>query len=288
MKLAYYPGCSAKSLAREYDQSVRFVAGKLGLELVELSEANCCGTIELLRSDHELWLALNGRILTIASSKRLPLVTVCNGCLLNLRKAATELGRGGGAAERVRRLLKELGAEYSAPSEVTHLAYYIVKSVGLKRVSQAVVRRLEGLRVACFPGCQMLRPSRLLRIDDPEKPRLLNAIAEALGASPVEFGEAVKCCGGPVILEDKEAAHRRAREVLRSAREAGADCVVVACPLCHLTLEVSQLGMPSGGKMPILYFTQLMGLALGGGARELGLHRHLVPVEPLLRKIRAV
>lgn len=285
----YFPGCSAKSLAREYDESAKLIASKLGIELLELNEANCCGAIELPKVNDELWLALNARILSLASSRNLPLVTICNGCLLNLKKARRVIEAGNLNVKKIFNALSKIGLRYSSPKRITHLLEVIVKDVGLERLKSYVKRALDNLKIATFPGCQLLRPSNILSLDNPESPHLLDDLVKTLGAKALEYNEKNKCCGGPILLEDERITLSRVRLVIESAVNAGADCIVVACPLCHLTLDAGQL-MASHMfnlklNLPILYFTQLIGLALGEDPAKLGLNKHIISTRRIIEAI---
>ncbi len=279
MKVAYYPGCVAKGGAPELYRSVRQILGPLSVEAVELFDAACTGAGVLTERNPLLADALNGRTFAMAEKKGLPVMTICSTCTgtmlaCNARLQQPEY-RG-----RVNELLAPEGYSYGGGTVIKHLLWILVEDVGLDAVARQVRRPLEGLRVAPFYGCYLVRPSSLVSEEHPERDLYLERVIETLGGTPVDYDSARKCCGFPLITMNRQAGLRLTGSGIQDAKDHGADIMVTPCPLCHLNLDGQQeeaaqvLGVPLG--VPILHLPQLIGLAFGVPPRELGLSHHLV------------
>ena len=288
MKYVYYPGCTSLKMARNYDISARYVMDKLGLKYVEPREWTCCGTIESAKINRLLWLSLNAKIISEASSLGGIIFTICNGCLLNLRMARSILKEVGGDRDRVIKLLEEAGIKYGEPREITHLLDVIVNIIGLRNLSKIVRRRLNGEYIAPFPGCLLIRPRSIMDIDDPDNPIILDKVIELVGGKPVEYDYKTQCCGGPVYLKDINIARDKVSKIIHSIRRVGGEAILTACPLCHITLETIQVIYSFQDKIPVIYFTQLLGYAFGGGVKELGLDYNLTPINNFIKKFREI
>jgi succinate dehydrogenase / fumarate reductase cytochrome b subunit len=292
-RYAYYPGCLASLSQKELDTSTRAVCAKLGIELVELESMTCCGAGDIHEAKPDYYLHLNARILGQAEALGIPtILTICNVCTLNLRQANKKLQQDGDELERVNRNLAEVGAAtYSGGVDVRHLLWEVSEGDGYERYKDLAVRSLEGLTVAPFYGCQILRPSKLLGFEDPDRPWSLEAIIEACGGEPVDYPAKIKCCGFPIIQAREEVALGELIQPIEQSIEAGADVMVTPCPLCHLSLDAWQQKLEaSTGKryqMPILHLSQLIGVAAGLEESELQFKRHVVPVTPVLEKVEA-
>ena len=195
MKFAYYPGCSAKSTCPELDISMKAVAKKLGLELAELDMAACTGARELRDSNEELFLTLNARTLALAEKLERNVITVCATCLLNLVEVNDRLRRDAELRAKINRNLAEVGLQYRGESEVTHLLWVLLRDIGAETLAKRIVRPLQGLRVAPFYGCHILRPKDVLGFDDPDSPTSLDTLIRLLGAEPVTYDGKKRCCG---------------------------------------------------------------------------------------------
>ncbi|MBA3364959.1 MAG: CoB--CoM heterodisulfide reductase iron-sulfur subunit B family protein [Actinobacteria bacterium] len=290
-RVAYYKGCLASLSAKELDTSTIALARKLGLELEALESVTCCGAGDIHEAEPDYYLHLNARILSYAEATGSDtLMTVCNVCTLNLRQANWQLQKDEELLERVNRNLETVGVPaYSGSVEVKHLLWLIAEGEGYERLKQAAHKGLKGLRVAPFYGCQILRPSKLLGFEDPDRPWSLEAIIEACGGEPVDYPAKIKCCGFPIIQAREETALGELIQPIEQAQEAGADAMVTPCPLCHLSLDAWQSKLKAAtGKdfsMPILHLSQLIGVAAGLEASELKFKRHVVSVEPMLEKL---
>ena len=292
-RVAYYKGCLASLSAKELDSSTQALAPKVGLELVELESVTCCGAGDIHEAEPDYYLHLNSRILAYAEATGSDtLLTVCNVCTLNLRQANWQLKNDDALRERVNANLERVGVPpYSGNVEVRHLLWEIAEGEGYELLKQSAHKGLKGLRVAPFYGGQILRPSKILGFEDPDRPWSLERIIEACGGEAVDYPAKVKCCGFPIIQAREETALGELIQPIEQAKEAGADALVTPCPLCHLSLDAwqSKLKAATGKdfKMPILHLSQLVGVAAGLEDSELKFRRHVVSVKPVLEKLEA-
>jgi succinate dehydrogenase / fumarate reductase cytochrome b subunit len=290
-RVAYYKGCLASLSAKELDSSTQALAPKVGLELVELETVTCCGAGDIHEAEPDYYLHLNARILAYAEAAGCDeLLTVCNVCTLNLRQANWQLKNDDGLRERVSNNLERVGVPpYSGNVEVRHLLWEIAEGEGYELLKQSAHKGLKGLKIAPFYGCQILRPSKLLGFEDPDRPWSLERIIEACGGTAIDYPAKIKCCGFPIIQAREETALGELIQPIEQAKEAGADAIVTPCPLCHLSLDAWQSKLKeSTGKdfaMPILHLSQLVGVAAGLEEAELKFKRHVVPVTPVLEKL---
>jgi succinate dehydrogenase / fumarate reductase cytochrome b subunit len=290
-RVAYYKGCLASLSAKELDISTKALAPKVGLDLVELEAVTCCGAGDIHEAEPDYYLHLNARILAYAEASGCDmLLTVCNVCTLNLRQANWELKNDEALRTRVSTNLQRVGAPpYSGGVEVRHLLWEIAEGEGYELLKQTAHRGLKGLKIAPFYGCQILRPSKLLGVDDPDRPSTLERIIEACGGEAIDYPAKIKCCGFPIIQAREETALGELIQPIEQATEAGADAMVTPCPLCHLSLDAwqSKLKATTGKdfRMPILHLSQLVGVAAGFRESELRFKRHVVSVDPVVEKL---
>jgi succinate dehydrogenase cytochrome b subunit len=288
--LAYYKGCLASLSAKELDISTRALAPKVGYELVELESVTCCGAGDIHEAEPDYYLHLNARILAYAEETGCDtLMTVCNVCTLNLRQANHQLQNDTALRERVNDNLVAVGApRYDGTVDVLHFLW-LVAGESFDALAKVAHKGLRGLKIAPFYGCQILRPSKLLGFDDPDRPDSLERIITACGGDPVDYPAKVKCCGFPIIQAREDTALAELIQPIEQAMEAGADAIVTPCPLCHLSLDAwqSKLRKQTGKdfKMPILHLSQLIGVAAGLEDSELKFRRHVVSVQPVLEKL---
>jgi succinate dehydrogenase / fumarate reductase cytochrome b subunit len=293
MRVAYYKGCLASLSAKELDTSTQALAPKLGLELEELEAVTCCGAGDIHEAEPDYYLHLNARILAYAEATGSDtLMTICNVCTLNLRQANLALQNDEALLVRVSENLEKVGAPpYAGGGEVKHLLWLIAEGDGYEKLKSVAHKGLKGLKVAPFYGCQILRPSKLLGFDDPDRPHSLEAIIQACGGEPIDYPAKVKCCGFPIIQAREETALGELIQPIQQSLEAGADAIVTPCPLCHLSLDAWQqkLEAQTGERlgMPILHLSQLVGVAAGLADSELAFKRHVVSVDPVLAKLEA-
>jgi len=291
MRVAYYKGCLASLSAKELDSSTQALSPQLGIELAELESVTCCGAGDIHEADPDYYLHLNARILAYAEAEGVDtLMTICNVCTLNLRQANHMLQNDEALLARVSENLERVGAPpYSGGVEVKHFLWLIAQGDGYDRLKEVAHKGLKGLKVAPFYGCQILRPSKLLGFEDPDRPWSLEAIIEACGGEPIDYPAKIKCCGFPIIQAREEVALAELIQPIEQAKQAGADAMVTPCPLCHLSLDAWQLKLKEQtGKdfqMPVLHLSQLIGVAAGLDDSELRFKRHVVTVKPVTDKL---
>jgi len=280
---SYYPGCSTRSANRAYDISTRSVAETLGIELEELDDWNCCGATAYVAIHEKRSFVLSARNLALAEKTGKDLVAICNGCYLALRKASKYISDDPKLRGDVTKALAAGDMSYEGTVGVKHFLDVVVNDVGEQAVRQCVTRPMEGLKVAAYYGCQIGRPFG--EIDDPEDPRMMDDLIGWLGGEAVRFPLKAKCCGGLMMTTQEDIGRKLTGKILKNARDGGADCIITACPLCQMNLEGYQktvgeaMGMDCS--IPVLYFTQLMGVAFGIKPRKLALKDSLTPVEAL-------
>ena len=290
-KVAYYKGCLASLSAKELDTSTQALVPKLGIELEELESVTCCGAGDIHEAEPDYYLHLNARILAYAEATGCDtLMTVCNVCTLNLRQANFQLQNDEALRVRVSDNLERVGAPpYSGGVEVKHLLWLIAEGEGYEKLRAVAHKGLKGLKVAPFYGCQILRPSKLLGFEDPDRPSSLEAIIEACGGEAIDYPAKIKCCGFPIIQAREDVALGELIQPIEQSIEAGADVMVTPCPLCHLSLDAWQqkLAKQTGKTfdLPILHLSQLVGVAAGLAESELKFKRHVVPVTPVVEKL---
>ncbi len=283
MKYAYFPGCSLKGLGRAYEESLLPVMRHLGVELVELDDWNCCGATAYMSVDETKACILAARNLAIAErSGREDLLTPCSACYLGLNKAKHFLADSPSVRETVQHALREANMTCTGRTRVRHPLDILVHDVGLDVVKEKVVRPLQGLKVAPYYGCQVVRPYSTF--DDAWNPTTMDRLLVTLGAEIVHYPLKTKCCGGSLTGTVPEAGQRLTYILLKEAVRRGADVIATVCPLCQFNLDAyhDQIERRWGAvRIATVYFTQLMGLAFGLPAKQLGLHRNFVPMKPL-------
>lgn len=287
MKYSYYPGCTLHSSTKEYDLSTKEVCKKLNIELVELPEWSCCGALGAFSYDYLLSVALPARNLALVEKQNLTLAAPCNACFHNLAKANKLLKDNDELKTKVNDIMD---SPYGGNAQVRHLLDIIVNDVGLEAVSKNITKPLKDLKVAPYYGCLLVRPAEIAKFDDPEDPQSLDNLMRSLGAQVVPFHMKVKCCGASLIVGEEELALMLTRKILEAARDAGANCVAVTCPLCQTNLDTYQTEIEKRYNikigLPVLYFTQIMGLAFGIEARKLGLNRNMVPAKKIMDMLK--
>jgi succinate dehydrogenase / fumarate reductase cytochrome b subunit len=292
MRVAYWPGCVSRGFTPELHGSMALVAGRLGIELVELDRANCCGAGVIAEHNQELADSLNARTFAMAQKTGLSMMNICSTCQGAQSECQERLDADTGYRGHINEVLAAEGLQYERGISNKNFLWLLVEDYGLDRLRQLVARPLAGLRIGPFYGCYILRPTSRLGYDEhPERGSYLEQLIEALGATPVEYEGARKCCGFPVITMNRETSLRQAGRHLGDAIDAGADALVSPCPLCHLNLDLQQ---PDAAKivgrdlgLAVLHLPQLVGLALGFAPRELGMNKHVVRAERVERKLAA-
>jgi heterodisulfide reductase subunit B len=284
---AYYPGCSLETMAASYHLSAVETANKLGIQLKEVEDWNCCGATPYSHIDELLAKVLCARNLAIAEKDKLDLVAPCSGCYRNMYFANEALKRDADLLEHMNFAMEEDNLHYSGTIGVYHLMHVFVDHVGLEGIRKQVTHPLKDLRVAPYYGCHLVRPRKEKQsLEDVGDPRLFENLISALGAVPVHYPQRLRCCGGSLIATNRKAALGMLRDLLQSAAAVEADVIATACPLCQINLELYQgeVNREYGTELaiPVMYFTQLMGLAMGLGPKSLGIGKEMVPPTKVL------
>jgi len=283
MKYSYFPGCSLKGLGRSYEESLLPVMRHLGVELTELDDWNCCGATAYMSVDEGKAAVLAARNLAIAE-KAGPedLLTPCSACYLVLNKTQHNIADYPQINATVQRALRSAHLAYNGSVKVRHPLDMLVHDVGLDVIKEKVVCPLKGLKVAPYYGCQIVRP--YATFDDAWNPTTMDRLLATLGAEVVPYPLKTKCCGGSLTGTVPEAGLRLTYILLKEAVRRGADVIATTCPLCQFNLDAyhDQINRRWGpARIPTVYFTQLMGLAFGISAEQLGLKRNFIPMKPL-------
>ncbi len=293
MKYTYYPGCSLERNASAYHDSTMAVGGPLGMEFQEVDDWNCCGAIEFIAVDKMQAYALTARNLALAE-EQMPagqtMVAPCSACFLNLSKCDSYLTEDAALADKVNTALAAGGMRYTPGAVRTqHLLEAMVQDVGYEGVEEQVKRPLYGLKVAPYYGCLIVRPGFLEKFDDHEYPQSLDKLMRVLGADVVDFPMKAHCCGGHMTQISEEVALSLIYRLLKSAADYGADVIATICPMCQLNLDAYQESVNkaygTNFNIPVLYFTQLMGLAFDMNPANLGFGKEFIDAAPALAKI---
>ena len=289
-EVAYYPGCALEGTGNGYDVSTRAIASELGLKLRDVKDWNCCGAMEVKNIDPKIQTYLSSRVLSQAVNKNRNKVVMapCNGCYHNLKKAEYDLAHDAHSREVVGKLSQKAGhATYEAgQAETIHALDWIKDTIGEEGLRQRTKGRLAGLKVANYYGCMYVRPRHIFPEKDKgpgsestSKPHFMDDLLAAAGAENVEFPLKTACCGGAHTLSDSDTSTKLVLNILQAAEASGAEVIATECPTCHTGLEMHQIRAEKrfGKKtsVRIVYFTQLLGLALGLKPRKLGMHQNI-------------
>ena len=311
MKYAFFPGCSLETTAWDFAQSARAVCAALGIELEDIPDWVCCGSTPAHSSNASLAVALPVLNLQKAQALGRPVMTACASCYARLRSANHKVRNEPDQRQRAERIT---GQPYDGSVDVRHVVDVLVNDYGVAQIRPRIKRPLAGLRVACYYGCLLSRPPEIVAFDDPEHPTAMDDLVAATGAEPVQWPYKTECCGASLSMTESSVVGRLGYKLISMARQAGAHCLAVACPLCQVNLDLRQAdaaryaaGVAAVGTRhaprdagphaereeyvgidgqlpptPVLYITQLLGLALGLPTGELGLKALSVSADPLL------
>ncbi|MGB3903560.1 MAG: heterodisulfide reductase-related iron-sulfur binding cluster [Anaerolineae bacterium] len=283
-QMAYYPGCSLHSTAAELNASIRSVFRELGVDLVEPKGWVCCGSTPAHATDHFLATRMAMRNLTLIERRGFEEVMVaCLGCFSRFKWALHDVAN---EPELKQRVDEELGYEYQDNLNVRYVVDVLADNVGLPAIAQRVRKPLEGLRVVCYYGCVYTRPPKVTQAQHIEYPMTLDHIVESVGVESLDWSYKTECCGATLSMTETDLALHLTRKILDNARAVGAEAVVVSCPLCHMNLDARQRQLELDYSMPILYITQLIGLAFGLPNKELALDKNIVSPHSLLQEKR--
>jgi len=285
MKYVYFPGCVTPQKENAYELSMRKVAEKFGIQLLDLEGANCCGFF-MEPIDHLSATLLAARNLSLAEEKKCDLLTLCPACFGHLTKVKKELTEDQELRKTVNEALAEINKKFEGFLEVKHFIKVLLVDVGITKIKRTITKPLTRLKVVPHYGCHILKPSDELKLDNPENPTLLDSLIKATGVTFLDYMEKRLCCGAPIIGVNEKLSLRIMREKLRSVQKVKADAIITVCPFCHLHFDLNQFTVQEEYSeeynIPILHYTQLLGLAQGLSPEELGLYENRVPTDIIL------
>ena len=286
MNVPYFPGCTLSTTATGFDKAVRESAAILGVQLRELATWNCCGATFPLLADNVLDLVGPARVLVSARQEGTRVVTACSTCYNVLRRTNWVIRNDEEKREKLNLFVE---SDYRGDLEVWDLMHLLRDEVGMEAIGQKVTRPLAGMKVAAYYGCMVLRPPAEVAYEaNPERPRVLDDLLLVLGAEPVEYPHRGECCGAYLAVKSAEVTARMVHTILHATQKAGAEAVITNCPLCQFNLDAQQerLRVAEAGfrPVPVFYFAQLLGLALGRSVETYDLHKHRVDPRPLLER----
>jgi len=286
---ALFLGCTIPARQPNYELSARKALNKLGIELVDLADMTCCAPPPIQSINLETSLSIAAYNICLAEEADLNMITLCTGCFESLAMANTMLKENEELKGKVNEILSNTGKEFTGSKEVKHYLQVLMKDVGVEQIRRNISKTLSNLKVASFSGCHLLRPSELLRFDDPERPHIFDELIEALGANSVEYRNKLKCCGGLLRGYSDDLALNIAKEKLVNTSKAGADCISTLCPFCFIALDLGQLQIKSKFQeeynMPVLHYAELLSLALGIDPKELALETHKIKADKIIDKL---
>ena len=284
-KYAPFFGCMMTTKYPWFEAVVRRTLERVGLELVDVEGFTCCpDPIYFQARDKLQWYTVAARNLTLAEEKGHDVITTCSGCTATLSEVNLALKEDPALKDRINERLSRVGREFKGTIDVRHAVTVVRDDFGLDRVTETVVRPLEGLKVAIHYGCHLLKPSRVMRVDDPDRPTILDRLIRAIGAEPLHHPRTLLCCGRACI--DDDIPDRMVGDILDAVKDSGADCMGLICPSCFDEFDLGQIVLGRKLKktfnVPIIYYFQLLGLAQGMNLQEVGLHRHKVKFDNIL------
>jgi heterodisulfide reductase subunit B len=287
MKYAYYPGCSAHSTARDMHESAVAVAGALGIDLIEPAGWTCCGATAAHQTDPVLAASLPAANLLKVKDMGLDMVANCAACYNRMKVANHEVSTD----PAMRKLVSDaVGRDYDGSVKVRHIVEVLLEDIGLDVIKSALKSSLNGLQVACYYGCLLVRPHEVTNFDDPENPTSLDRLVTAMGGVSLDWPHKVECCGGGLSMSRTDIVVSLTDSIVGMAKAAGARCIAVSCPMCQINLDMRQqdIEKKTGTRhdMPVLYITQLLGLCLGILPDELGLDKLMVSPASVIEKIK--
>lgn len=277
MKLAYYPGCSLEGSGIEYGMSMERTAEILGIELIELDDWNCCGATSGHNTDKLLSLALPARNLAIAEEMGLPMLAPCAACYNRHRTTEHTVKHD----EKMRETIaKVIDKDIQGTTETLSILDVLANHIGVDKIAEKVTNPLLGMKAVCYYGCLLVRPVEHTGFDDPEDPQTMDVVLKALGAEALDWAHKTECCGASLVTSRPDVGNNMLYQILRNAKEAGAECIVTACPLCGMNLDMRQAAVEKEFNtkfdLPVYYITELLALAAGKSRKEVGIDRHFV------------
>ena len=288
LKYLMFLGCAIPYRVAAFEISARRILAKLGVELVEMPEFNCCG-LPLDPVSHEMMLILASKNLALAEQKGLDIITLCPGCAGTLKKVNKMLKEDADLREEINRHLKGADLQFKGTQNAKHLMQVLVEDVGLETIKNSVVKPLTMLKVAEHNGCHILRPKGFIGFDDPENPKTLRTLIETTGATVLDYMDQTECCGAPSVGVSDKVALQLARDKLTHVKAVDAEAMITICPFCHIMYDTNELRIEKMFNetygIPVLHYPQLLGLAMGMKPEELAFSELRVDVSKLLSKV---
>lgn len=279
MKYAYYPGCSLRHSSKEYDMSARSLCNQLDIELVEIPQWTCCGSTPAHSTNDTLARSLAIKNLIWPEQQQLPLVTPCAACFSRLKLANMEVQHN---KDSLTKINQTINSSYQGTTNIRHLLEIIPRNEEIKK---KVKRTLNGIKVVCYYGCLLNRPKGISDEKDFDNPVAMDELMALAGAEVLDWGYKTECCGASFALTHTDIVLKLCGDILHEAKNIGADCIVTACPMCQTNLDMRQEDLKMKNPVPILYFTQLLALAMGENYKTLGLNRHFVNPKKVFEKV---
>ncbi|MHA1264934.1 MAG: CoB--CoM heterodisulfide reductase iron-sulfur subunit B family protein [Candidatus Helarchaeota archaeon] len=289
---AFFLGCNIPNRLPHLELAARKVLPKFDVNLVDIPEFGCCPEpIGIQELNRDAWMAMAAINLCLAEEKGLDIIACCNGCFETLKTVNTELQHDTHHKEKVNSVLAKIGKEFKGNIKVKHILEVLYNDIGLDKIKASVTKELKGVKVAVHYGCHVLRPSAILKVDDPFQPKSLDELVNALGAESIPYLRKMLCCGTGIEGVDKENQLWMVYDKLTQVERMKADCMTMLCPLCYIQYEMGQLQLKKEPynaqfKIPVMYYPELLGLAIGMEPSELGFKLHRVKVDPVLQKIQ--
>jgi heterodisulfide reductase subunit B len=287
-KYLMFLGCAVPYRVSAYEISARKVLKGLGVELAEMPEFNCCG-LPLDPVSHETMLILAARNLALAERAGLDIITLCPGCAGTLKKVNKMLKEDKHLRKEINEHLQEAGLEFRGTVDAKHILQVLREDVGVKRIKEAVVKPLTGLKVAEHNGCHILRPKEFIGFDDPEDPQTLKMLIEATGATCLDYMDETECCGAPSVGVNDKIALQLARDKLNNIKKVGAQAMITICAFCHIMYDTNELRIERMFNetygIPVLHYPQLLGLAMGIKPEELAFSELRVDASKILKQV---
>ena len=281
-------GCMISLKYPQFEAAIRKAVSSLGMNLVDVDGFTCCPDPIYFKSSNKLdWLTIAARNLCLAEEKKLDIITMCSGCTATLSEARHLLKHDSALLIEINKRLLKINKEYKGTSSVRHIVTVLRDDVGMDRISQTITHPLEEMRVAIHYGCHLLKPSKIMHVDDPDRPSILEDLVTAIGARSLEHEERILCCGK--ACENPDLPPKMTFDVLQSIKKSESDCMCLICPTCFDEYDLGQIRLSRLFKttfdIPVLYYFQMLGLAQGFSAQEMGLYRHKIKPDRFVTKM---
>ncbi len=283
MKYAYFPGCSAESTAQDQHMSTVEVAKALGIELIEPKGWTCCGSTPAHHTDRLLSIALPAANLLMVKKTGQDMVVFCAACYNRMKVANHEIRTNPAIRKEV---ADALGEDYDGSVNVLHFVEVLIKKIGIKKLHESFTHTLDGLKVANYYGCLLVRPADVTNFDNPENPTIMDSLVTIMGGESLDWPHKTECCGGGFALSRTDIVVELSNSIMDMAEESGAQCIAVACPMCQINLDMRQSDINkvkgTAHQLPIVYITQLLGLCLGISPEKLGMDKCVISPKPII------